>query len=246
VTGAPPPIEVRDVSLRYRLDRSKVGTLKEATFRSLRKQRTMESIQALDGVSFSVNKGEIFGVVGPNGAGKSTLMKVIARVLPPTDGRVIVRGQVAPMIELGSGMNPELTARENIVLYGALLGRDPNLLRDRVDDIVEWAGVEEFVDVPTRTFSSGMLARLAFSVATDIEPEVLVVDEVLSVGDKAFREKSQARMKQLIAGGAAVVIVSHSIPLLREVSTRALWLDHGHIKMLGPAGDVFDGYQASA
>lgn len=246
MTAAAPPIEVRDVSLRYRLDRSKVGTLKEATFRSLRKQRTMESIQALDGVSFTVNRGEIFGVVGPNGAGKSTLMKVIARVLPPTDGRVIVRGQVAPMIELGSGMNPELTARENIVLYGALLGRDPNLLRDRVDAIVEWAGVEEFVDVPTRTFSSGMMARLAFSVATDIEPEVLVVDEVLSVGDKVFRAKSQDRMNQLIAGGAAVVIVSHSIPLLRDVTTRALWLDHGHIKMLGPAAEVLDGYQASS
>ena len=133
MTGSHPPIEVREVSLRYRLDRSKVGTIKEAAFRKLRRQQQMESIQALDGVSFTVKKGEIFGVVGPNGAGKSTLMKVIARVLPPTEGRVIVRGQVAPMIELGSGMNPELTARENIVLYGALLGRDPNRLRDRVD-----------------------------------------------------------------------------------------------------------------
>lgn len=241
----PSPIEVQDVSLRYRIDRSNVGTIKEATLRRLRKQRKMESIQALDGVTFSVNRGEIFGVVGPNGAGKSTLMKVIARVLPPTGGRVIVRGQVAPMIELGSGMNPELTARENIVLYGALLGRDPNVMRARVDSIVEWAGVEEFVDVPTRTFSSGMMARLAFSVATDIEPEVLVVDEVLSVGDKVFRARSETRMNELIAGGAAVVIVSHSIPLLRDVSTRALWLDHGHIKMLGPAPEVLDGYLAS-
>ncbi len=240
-----PPIEVLDVSLRYRVDRSNVGTIKEAAFRTLRRQQKMESIQALDGVTFSVNKGEIFGVVGPNGAGKSTLMKVIARVLPPTDGRVLVRGQVAPMIELGSGMNPELTARENIILYGALLGRDPRLIRERVSAIVEWAGVEEFVDVPTRTFSSGMMARLAFSVATDIDPEVLVVDEVLSVGDKAFRAKSQLRMNELIAGGAAVVIVSHSIPLLRELSTRALWLDHGQIKMLGAAAEVLDGYEAS-
>lgn len=241
-----PPIEVQDVSLLYRVDRSNVGTIKEATFRRLRKQQKIESIQALDGVSFSVNKGEIFGVVGPNGAGKSTLMKVIARVLPPTEGRVVVRGQVAPMIELGSGMNPELTARENIILYGALLGRDPRIMRERVPAIVEWAGVEDFVDVPTRTFSSGMMARLAFSVATDIEPEVLVVDEVLSVGDKVFRAKSQTRMTELIAGGAAVVIVSHSIPLLRELSTRALWIDHGHIKMLGAAPDVLDGYQASS
>lgn len=245
MTGASPPIEVRDVSLLYRLDRSKVGTLKEATFRTMRRQRTMESIQALEGVSFTVSRGEIFGVVGPNGAGKSTLMKLIARVLPPTGGRVIVRGRVAPMIELGSGMNPELTARENIILYGAMLGRDPNLLRERVDAIVGWAGVEEFVDVPTRTFSSGMLARLAFSVATDTQPEVLLVDEVLSVGDQAFRAKSEARMNELIAGGAAVVIVSHSIELLQKMSTRALWLDHGHTKMLGPAAEVLEGYRSS-
>jgi ABC-type polysaccharide/polyol phosphate transport system ATPase subunit len=242
---APPPIEVTDVTLRYRLDRANVATIKEATVRTLRRQRAVESIHALDGVSFSVDRGEIFGVVGPNGAGKSTLMKIIARVLPPTSGRVVVRGQVAPMIELGSGMNPELTARENIVIYGALLGRDPRVMRQRVDAIVEWAGVEEFVDVPTRSFSSGMMARLAFSVATDIVPEVLVVDEVLSVGDKAFRAKSQARMFDLINGGSAVVVVSHSIPMLQEVATRAMWLEAGRIKMLGPAADVLADYEES-
>ncbi|NNC93836.1 MAG: ABC transporter ATP-binding protein [Acidimicrobiia bacterium] len=239
------PIEGHDISLRYRLDRANVGTIKEATVRTLRRQRTVESINALDGVSFTVGRGEIFGVVGPNGAGKSTLMKVVARVLPPTSGRVVVRGRVAPMIELGSGMNPELTARENIVLYGALLGRDPAHMRDRVPAIVEWAGVEEFVDVPTRSFSSGMLARLAFGVATDIEPEVLVVDEVLSVGDKAFRAKSQARMFELINGGSAVVVVSHSVEMLKAVSTRAMWLDRGRVKMLGDASDVLAGYASS-
>ena len=239
------PIEATDISLRYRLDRANVGTIKEAAVRTLRRQRTVESINALDGVSFTVDRGEIFGVVGPNGAGKSTLMKVIARVLPPTTGRVVVRGRVAPMIELGSGMNPELTARENIVLYGALLGRDPGHMRDRVSAIVEWAGVEEFVDVPTRSFSSGMLARLAFGVATDIEPEVLVVDEVLSVGDKAFRAKSQTRMFELINGGSAVVVVSHSVRLLQEVSTRAMWLERGRVKMLGAASEVLAGYSES-
>lgn len=239
------PIEAHDISLRYRLDRANVGTIKEATVRTLRRQRTVESINALDGVSFTVDRGEIFGVVGPNGAGKSTLMKVIARVLPPTTGRVIVRGRVAPMIELGSGMNPELTARENIVLYGALLGRDPGHMRDRAPAIVEWAGVEEFIDVPTRSFSSGMLARLAFGVATDIKPEVLVVDEVLSVGDKAFRAKSQDRMFELINGGSAVVVVSHSVQLLQEMSTRAIWLDRGRVKMLGAASEVLSGYGAS-
>lgn len=240
------PVEAQDIALRYRLDRANVGTIKEATVRTLRRQRTVESINALDGVSFSVDRGEIFGVVGPNGAGKSTLMKVIARVLPPTSGRVVVRGRVAPMIELGSGMNPELTARENIVIYGALLGRDPTQMRERVGAIVEWAGVEEFVDVPTRSFSSGMLARLAFGVATDIKPEVLVVDEVLSVGDQAFRAKSQTRMFELINGGSAVVVVSHQVPLLRDVSTRAMWLDQGRVKMLGAASEVLDGYVSSA
>ncbi|MBT8247809.1 MAG: ABC transporter ATP-binding protein [Acidimicrobiia bacterium] len=239
------PIEARDVTLRYRLDRANVGTIKEAAVRTIRRQRKVEWIHALDGVSFEVARGEIFAVVGPNGAGKSTLMKVIARVLPPTTGRVIVRGQVAPMIELGSGMNPELTARENIILYGSMLGRDPRHMRERVGPIVEWAGVEEFVDVPTRSYSSGMMGRLAFSVATDIEPEVLVVDEVLSVGDKAFRAKSQARMNQLINGGSAVVVVSHSIEMLKNLATRAMWLDRGRIKMLGPADEVLGGYQTS-
>lgn len=239
------PIEVTDVTLRYRLEKANVGTIKEAAVRTLRRQRTTEWINALDGVSFDVDRGEIFAVVGPNGAGKSTLMKIIARVLPPSTGRVIVRGQVAPMIELGSGMNPELTARENIILYGAMLGRDPKHMRERVDPIVEWAGVEDFVDVPTRAYSSGMMGRLAFSVATDIEPEVLVVDEVLSVGDKAFRAKSQTRMNQLIHGGSAVVVVSHSLEMLRNLATRAMWLDRGRVKMLGSADDVLSGYQTS-
>lgn len=233
------------MSLRYRLDRANVGTIKEAVVRTIRRQRNIETIDALDSVSFTVDRGEIFGVIGPNGAGKSTLMKIIARVLPPTTGRVIVRGQVAPMIELGSGMNPELTARENIIIYGALLGRDPAVMRDRVSAIVEWAGVEEFVDVPTRSFSSGMMARLAFGVATDIQPEVLVVDEVLSVGDQAFRARSEARMFELINAGSAVVVVSHSLPLLKAVATRAMWLDRGRVKMLGAAADVMDGYEAS-
>jgi ABC-2 type transport system ATP-binding protein/lipopolysaccharide transport system ATP-binding protein len=239
------PIEVQDVSLRYRLDRANVGTIKEAAVRTLRRQRKVEWLDALDGVSFEVARGEIFGVVGPNGAGKSTLMKIIARVLPPTTGRVIVRGQVAPMIELGSGMNPELTARENIILYGAMLGRDPRHMRERVDPIVEWAGVEEFVDVPTRSYSSGMMARLAFSVATDIEPEVLVVDEVLSVGDQAFGEKSRNRMNRLINSGSAVVVVSHAIEMLGSLATRAMWMERGRVKMMGPAEEVLGGYQAS-
>lgn len=239
------PIEVSDVTLRYRLDRNRVGTVKEAAVRFIKRDHSYESILALDGVTFTVSPGEIFGVIGPNGAGKSTLMKIIARVLPPSSGRVIVRGSVAPMIELGAGFNPEFTARENVIIYGALLGRDPKFMRERVDVIVEWAGVADFVDIPVRTFSSGMKGRLAFSVATDIEPDILLVDEVLAVGDQAFRKKSEARMNELISGGASVVVVSHALGLVRRLSERVMWIDSGRVKMIGPAQEVVDAYEAS-
>jgi ABC-type polysaccharide/polyol phosphate transport system ATPase subunit len=239
------PIEVSDVTLRYRLDRNRVGTVKEAAVRFVKRDHSYESILALDGVTFTVSPGEIFGVIGPNGAGKSTLMKIIARVLPPSSGRVIVRGSVAPMIELGAGFNPEFTARENVIIYGALLGRDPKFMRERVDVIVEWAGVADFVDIPVRTFSSGMKGRLAFSVATDIEPDILLVDEVLAVGDQAFRKKSEARMNELISGGASVVVVSHALGLVRRLSERVMWIDSGRVKMIGPAQEVVDAYEAS-
>ncbi|MEE9533263.1 MAG: ABC transporter ATP-binding protein [Acidimicrobiia bacterium] len=239
------PIEVSDVTLRYRLDRNRVGTVKEAAVRFVKRDHSYESILALDGVTFTVSPGEIFGVIGPNGAGKSTLMKIIARVLPPSSGRVIVRGSVAPMIELGAGFNPEFTARENVIIYGALLGRDPKFMRERVDVIVEWAGVADFVDIPVRTFSSGMKGRLAFSVATDIEPDILLVDEVLAVGDQAFRKKSEARMNELISGGASVVVVSHALGLVRRICERVMWIDSGRVKMIGPAQEVVDAYEAS-
>ncbi len=233
------------MTLRYRLDRNRVGTVKEAAVRFVKRDHSYESILALDGVTFTVLPGEIFGVIGPNGAGKSTLMKIIARVLPPSSGRVIVRGSVAPMIELGAGFNPEFTARENVIIYGALLGRDPKFMRERVDVIVEWAGVADFVDIPVRTFSSGMKGRLAFSVATDIEPDILLVDEVLAVGDQAFRKKSEARMNELISGGASVVVVSHALGLVRRLSERVMWIDSGRVKMIGPAQEVVDAYEAS-
>ena len=239
------PIEVSDVTLRYRLDRNRVASAKEAAVRFIKRDHSYESILALDGLSLTVRPGEIFGVVGPNGAGKSTLMKLIARVLPPSSGRVIVRGLVAPMIELGVGFNPEFTARENVIIYGALLGRDPKSMRERVDDIVEWAGVADFVDIPVRAFSSGMKGRLAFSVATDIEPDILLVDEVLAVGDQAFRKKSEGRMTELISGGASVVVVSHALALVRRICQRVMWIDSGRVKMIGPAEEVIDAYKAS-
>lgn len=235
-------VEVHDVSLAYRLSHSTPTTFKEFAIRMAQRQVKYEKLWALDGVSFHVDAGETVGIVGPNGAGKSTLMKVIARVLPPTGGRVIVRGTVAPMIELGAGFNAELTAFENIVLYGTLLGRDSDRMRERAAEIADWAGLSEFLDVPIRSYSSGMLARLGFSVATDVHPELLVVDEVLSVGDAAFQKKSRERIERMMEEGAAIVLVSHDLDTVREISQRALWLDRGRVKLLGDPDEVIGAY----
>jgi ABC-type polysaccharide/polyol phosphate transport system ATPase subunit len=241
---ASPSIAVNDVSLAYRLARNRSGTLKEFLVRMLKRQVDHEKLLALKDVSFEVHRGEVLGVIGANGAGKSTLMKIIARVLPPTHGRVIVRGSVAPMIELGAGFNPELTGYENIVLYGTLLGYDPVHMRERAPIIAEWAGLEDFLDVPIRSYSSGMLARLGFGIASDTAPDVLLVDEVLSVGDQAFQRRSSERMVNMIGRGAAVVLVSHSMPTILEMADRVLWLDHGIARALGDPDEVVDGYLA--
>lgn len=240
-----PVIEAHEIELAYRIDRNRTGTLKEYAVNLFKGKVERETLLALKGVSFEIERGQIFGVIGRNGAGKSTLMKVIARILPPTSGRVIVRGSVAPMIALGAGFNPEQTARENIVLFGSLVGRDIGLMRRRVEPIVEWAGLEDYVDVPIRALSSGMLARLAFSVATDMPADVLVVDEVLAVGDEAFRRRSQARMEELMHGGSTVILVSHALPMIRQLADRVMWLDLGRIIEIGEADEVVDSYEAT-
>lgn len=240
-----PAISVQDVRLEYRLSRSRTGSIKEYTIQLMKRQRNYESLWALDGVSFEVEEGEVFGIIGPNGAGKSTLMKIMARVLPPTSGRVIVSGRVAPMIELGAGFNNDLTGLENIVMYGTLLGRTPEHMRSRADEIVEWADLTDYIDVPLRSYSSGMLARLAFSIATDIEPDVLIVDEVLSVGDAAFQNRSGERMRSLIDRGASVVIVSHNLDSVLGLADRAMWIDHGRSVLSGTPEEVVAAYQSS-
>ncbi|HSJ72588.1 MAG TPA: ABC transporter ATP-binding protein [Acidimicrobiia bacterium] len=240
-----PAISIEDVRLEYRIVRSQTGSFKEYAIKTLKREMRYEPLWALDGISFEVAKGEVFGIVGPNGAGKSTLMKIMARVLPPTHGRVIVRGSVAPMIELGAGFNADLTALENIVMYGTLLGHSPKRMRDRAPAIAEWAELSDYIDVPLRSYSSGMLARLAFSIATDIEPDVLVVDEVLSVGDASFQIRSEHRMKTLIERGASVVIVSHQLDMVAELSDRAMWIHKGRSVAVGDPGDVVGAYRAS-
>lgn len=238
-------ISLDDVGLAYRLARHSAGSLKEFTIGALKRQVRFEDHVALRGVSFTVSPGQVVGVIGHNGAGKSTLLKVVARVLPPTVGRVIVRGRVAPMIELGAGFNPELTGEENVVLYGALLGRSPARMRQRTGQILDWADLGEYARVPLRSFSSGMIARLAFAVATDVEPDVLLVDEVLSVGDASFQSRSIERMRSLINGGAAAVIVSHDLAAVRATSHRVVWLEHGAVREIGEAAHVLDAYEAA-
>jgi ABC-2 type transport system ATP-binding protein len=239
------PVQVADVSLAYRLARNRAGTFKEFAIQMLRRQVTIEKLWAVQHASFEVKRGEVFALIGPNGAGKTTLMKVVARVLPPTDGRVIVRGSLAPMISLGAGFNPELTGYENIVLYGTLLGRDPRDMRESAARIADWAGLTDFMDVPVRSYSSGMLARLGFSIASDIDPDVLVVDEVLAVGDEAFQHKSFDRMMAMMNSGTAVLLVTHQLDKVLEMADRVLWLDKGRVRMIGEPEEVVGLYRES-
>ena len=191
-------------------------------------------------IAIHVEKGEIVTLIGPNGAGKSTILKVISGILKPTEGSVIVRGNVAPMLELGSGFDMDMSGRENIFLNGAILGYSEEFLKSKYDEIVAFSEIGQFIDVPLRNYSSGMIARLAFSVATVVVPEVLIVDEVLSVGDAAFQEKSYKRMMELMHGGTTVLFVSHSLPQIRQMCNRVVWLDHGQVRAFGPTQPVCD------
>jgi len=238
-------IELTNVNFTYRVLMNRTGSLKEL-FRDAIKGRTrVIDYVALSDVSFTVDKGEVVAILGRNGAGKSTLLKILAGVLPATKGTSNVNGRVAPMIELGAGFHPEMTGAENVLFYSALMGRDLKSVKARTPAIGEWAGVTDHMGFPLRTFSSGMVARLAFSTATDEQAEVLLVDEVLSVGDADFQAKSKARMESLITSGAAVVLVSHDMNAVRTLADRAIWLENGHVKMIGKASDVVDAYEAN-
>ena len=238
-------IEITNVNLTYRVLMNRTSSLK-ALFRDAVKRRNrVVDYVALADVSFTVEKGEVVGILGRNGAGKSTLLKILAGVLPPTKGTRRVDGFIAPMIELGAGFHPEMTGAENVLFYSALMGRNLKKVKERTPAIGEWAGVSDHMGFPLRTYSSGMLARLAFSTATDEQPDVLLVDEVLSVGDADFQEKSKARMEQLIKSGAAVVLVSHDMNAVRTLADRAIRLENGHVKMIGKASDVVDAYEAN-
>ena len=236
-------IEVKDVSMRFRMANDRISSIKEYAIARLRGKLKYNEFEALKHVSFDVKRGEVMGLIGHNGAGKSTLLKVISGILKPTEGSVIVRGNVAPMLELGSGFDFDMTGRENIFLNGAILGYSEEFLKSKYEEIVAFSEIGPFINVPLRNYSSGMVTRLAFSIATVVVPEILIVDEVLSVGDAAFQEKSLSRMMELMSGGTTVLFVSHNLEQIRKMCSRALWLEHGHILMFGDAQTVLDAYK---
>jgi ABC-type polysaccharide/polyol phosphate transport system ATPase subunit len=236
-------IEITNVSFTYRVLKNRSGSLKELFKDFVSRKVRVENYQALKDVSFAVDSGEVIAIIGKNGAGKSTLLKILAQVLPPTSGKAKVIGSIAPMIELGAGFHPEMSGAENVLLYSTLMGRDVNKTKTRTQAIGEWAGVTDHMDFPLRTFSSGMVARLAFATATDESTDVLLIDEVLSVGDADFQKKSSARMTELIDKGAAVVLVSHDMTAVRKLAQIAIWLENGVVKMSGPTEQVVAAYE---
>ncbi len=239
-------IKVTSVSMRFNLGIEKNFSLKQFFIDFFSgKKKEKSQFWALSNVSFDVKKGEVIGFVGTNGAGKSTLLKVIAGVMKPTKGNVEICGNICPMIELGAGFDMDLTARENIFLNGAVLGYTKEFIEQKFDEIVEFSELKDFLDVPVRNFSSGMVARLAFSVATVVNPEILIVDEILSVGDIAFQKKSEDKMLSMIGGGTTVLFVSHSIEQIKKLCDRVIWLDHGKIEKIGPAKEICDEYKKS-
>lgn len=236
-------IEVSDVTMQFRLNNDRILSLKEFVTTALRGKLQYNNFTALEHVSFTVKKGETLGLIGRNGAGKSTLLKVISGILKPAEGSVTCHGNIVPMLELGSGFDMDLTGRENIFLNGAILGYSEEFLKSKYQEIVDFSELGQFIEVPIRNYSSGMLARLAFSVASVVNPEILIVDEILSVGDAGFQEKSRKRMLELMGGGTTVLFVSHSLDQIREMCNRAVWLEHGRIKMSGKTEEVASAYE---
>ena len=238
-------VNVENVSFSYRIKHASAKSLKQAAINTLMRNDSDVIIKALHEISFQIRSGEVLGIIGRNGAGKSTLLKLLAGILPPTSGSIKTVGKIAPLIELGAGFSPELTGRENIELFGVLLGNSRKVMREKTFGIAQWAGLTEQIDLPIRTYSTGMLARLGFSVATFQPSELLIIDEVLSVGDTDFQSKSLSRVEELISGGEATILVSHDLQLILERSSRVLWLDHGRQMMFGKPDEVISAYKAN-
>ena len=240
-----PVIEVDNISMMFNLNKEKIDNLKEYVIKFLTRKLHFTEFWALRDISFSLQKGERLGVLGFNGAGKSTLLKVLSGVMKPTKGSVTVHGTIAPLLELGAGFDMDLTARENIYLNGTVLGFSPKYLDEKFDEIVEFSELQNFLDVPLKNYSSGMVARIGFAIATITKPDILIADEVLSVGDFLFQQKCEKRMKELMAGGTTVILVSHSIEQIERMCSKVAWLSHGHLKMNGDTETVCAAYKAT-
>lgn len=236
-------IRLENVSVMYRVPTERIGTFKEYMIRRIQGRVEHRDFLALKNVNLSVKRGEVFGLIGHNGAGKSTLLKLVARVLRPTEGRVLVRGRVAPLLELGAGFHPELNGRENIFLNGSLLGYTYQEMEKKYQGIVEFAELQDFINAPLRTYSSGMWARLGFAVATDVDPDVLIIDEILGVGDESFQRKSAARIKSFQEQGVTIFLVSHNMTAIESMCHRVAWLDHGEVRAVGDVPDVIRQYR---
>ncbi len=236
-------IRLENVSVNYRLPGERIHTFKEYVIRLVQRKIHFKDFQALQEVNLQIHKGEIFGIIGNNGAGKSTLLKVISRVLIPTQGRVWIKGRVSPMLELGAGFHPELTGRENVFLNGTILGHPHREIEEHMDEIIEFSELGAFIDAPVRTYSSGMYARLGFAVSTTWEPDILILDEILSVGDETFRRKCEMRMKSFRNGKVTSILVSHSMETIKSLCERVAWLDHGTLRAVGPADEIIAKYR---
>ena len=235
-------VQVQKVSMHFNMAADNINSIREYLTRLTRKKLFFEDFIAVDNVSFDVKKGEVFGIVGTNGSGKSTLLKMVAGVLTPTSGTVITKGKIAPLIELGAGFDAELTGRENIYLNGAVLGYSEDFINQQYDSIVEFSEIGEFINMPLKNYSSGMVSRIAFAIATAVEPDILIADEILSVGDYMFQEKCLKRIRGLMEKGMTVLFVSHSIDQIRSICNRAMWIEKGKQRIIGDVNEVCDAY----
>ena len=236
-------VEVENVTMNFNMTKEKIDSIKEYFVKLLKGKLLYNEFTALSDISFSVKKGEVLGIIGLNGAGKSTLLKIISGILKPTEGEVKISGSISPLIELGAGFDLDLTARENIFLNGYVLGYSKKYIQEKFNEIVEFSELNDFLDVPIKNFSSGMVARLGFSIATTVKPDILIVDEILAVGDYKFKEKCEARIAEMMAGGTTVIIVSHTIDQIKKLCDRVMWLEEHKIKMIGNAHEICELYQ---
>ena len=237
-------VEVRNVTMRFNMSKEKLDSLKEYFIKLMKRQLHFQEFFALKNVSFDIEQGDVFGIVGLNGSGKSTILKIISGILKPSEGTVRTVGSISPMIELGAGFDMDLTARENVFLNGSVLGYSREMMNEKFDEIIDFAELHDFVDVAVKNFSSGMVARLGFAIATITHPDILIVDEILAVGDFLFQQKCEERIREMMSGGTTVIIVSHSLEQIERLCKHVAWLDHGNLKMVGDTQTVCDAYKS--